>query len=245
MDNNEPRIIDRLVDSLRETLQVECKPWLDLSGKPQQATFIKTCIALRNQNGGYLIVGVKNQPRELLTPTPDYIPEQYIEDNLHKILSGAVSEIFELQVHQKKINDNVYPVIQIPDGVQTPVCATKTISAEGVDGPQEASRGKVLLRDRSVYVRTLMAGGAVATSEAGSKDWPELIRRCVENRETHIALFLQRNFSPDALKQYGDAISTLLSQQPGSIQPQRVDTILDRGAEAFRRAADIGPGDDK
>lgn len=44
----------------RESLAVEIKSWLDLSNPQHQAKIIKTAIALRNNNGGYMILGCDN-----------------------------------------------------------------------------------------------------------------------------------------------------------------------------------------
>lgn len=55
-----PDEIRSLIEQPRESLAVEIKPWLDLSDPLHQAKVIKTAIALRNNNGDYMLFGFDN-----------------------------------------------------------------------------------------------------------------------------------------------------------------------------------------
>jgi hypothetical protein len=49
--------IQSLVNQPSEKLNVELKPWTDLSSKKGQSVIAKASLALRNQNGGFLLIG--------------------------------------------------------------------------------------------------------------------------------------------------------------------------------------------
>ncbi|MHB8425759.1 MAG: AlbA family DNA-binding domain-containing protein [Gammaproteobacteria bacterium] len=200
-----PAELDRLLDTLPEDLTVECKPFLDLSKEAVKADFIKTCIALRNQNGGFLILGVRNTPRQLVTPHPEWLLDQYTDDKIRQLISTHVSDPFDIGLYRHKRANSIYPIIEIPSGVKIPISATKDISGDNNSSSEKR------LKARMVYVRTLKTNGTPSTAEATSKDWGDLMDRCVANRETDIAGFLRRNFSPKALQLYRAAIGSLLT----------------------------------
>jgi predicted HTH transcriptional regulator len=49
--------IQALVDAPSERLNIEVKPWLDPSSNWGEAIIAKALLALRNQNGGFLLIG--------------------------------------------------------------------------------------------------------------------------------------------------------------------------------------------
>jgi len=52
--------INELIGQPRESLAVEVKDWLDPSIPGHKAKVVKALIALRNFNGGYLLIGFDN-----------------------------------------------------------------------------------------------------------------------------------------------------------------------------------------
>ena len=50
-------LLERLVERPGETLNVEIKAWLDPAQVADAAKIIKACLALRNRNGGHLVIG--------------------------------------------------------------------------------------------------------------------------------------------------------------------------------------------
>jgi predicted HTH transcriptional regulator len=58
--------IRELISSLSEGLNVEVKRWLDPSQPAGAAKIVKAALALRNRNGGYLVIGFDDK-----TLTPD------------------------------------------------------------------------------------------------------------------------------------------------------------------------------
>lgn len=52
--------IDGLVSDVRERLPVEVKRWIDPGSEAGKAKIVKGCIALRNQDGGFFVVGFED-----------------------------------------------------------------------------------------------------------------------------------------------------------------------------------------
>jgi predicted HTH transcriptional regulator len=48
------------LEALSETLETELKGWLNLSEPREAALFAKACLALRNNDGGRIILGIDN-----------------------------------------------------------------------------------------------------------------------------------------------------------------------------------------
>lgn len=221
--------LDRLLDTLPEDLTVECKQFMDLSKEAVKADFIKACIALRNQNGGFLILGVKNEPRQLVPSQPDWLIDQYTDDKIRHVISTHVSDPFDIGLYLQKRGEVIYPIIEIPAGIKVPVSAAKDIGATNHSGSGDR------LRARMVYVRTLNTNGTPSTAEAGPKDWTDLMNRCMGNRETDIAGFLRRNFSPEVLRLYRAEIESWLTNAPDPEGPLKVESqyILESGREIY------------
>lgn len=57
----EQSVIDGLIASPAESLNVELKRWIDPGQSAGQAKIIKAALGLRNRNGGYLIIGFDDQ----------------------------------------------------------------------------------------------------------------------------------------------------------------------------------------
>lgn len=221
--------LDRLLDTLPEDLTVECKPFMDLSKELVKADFIRACIALRNQNGGLIITGVRDAPRKLLTQQPDWLKDQYTDDKIRHHISTHVSDPFDIGLYLPKRGGVTYPIIEIPAGIKVPVSAAKDIGATNHSGSGDR------LRARMVYVRTLNTNGTPSTAEAGPKDWIDLMNRCMGNRETDIAGFLRRNFSPEVLRLYRAEIESWLTIAPDPEASLRVESqnILESGKAIY------------
>lgn len=56
----EQEYIDALLANPRESLTVEIKDWIDPHSEHGQAKIVRACIAMRNQNGGFLQIGFEN-----------------------------------------------------------------------------------------------------------------------------------------------------------------------------------------
>ena len=191
--------INELVINPRESLAVELKNWIDPDQKGDQAKFIKAVIAMRNNNGGYILVGFNNntmQPE--LTLRPENIREKYHVDKIQGLVTRFASDAFEVVMHYPVIEELEYLVIEIASGIKTPV-ATKSSLLD--------NNNQVLVKENTVYVRSLHSNNTPSTTEANWKDWKDLMERCFDNREADIGRFIQRNLTPENLRALGILIS--------------------------------------
>src|ERR1700734_3610230 len=91
--------IRALIVQPRESLTVEVKNWLDLNDSAHKAKIIKGLIALRNFNGGYLLIGFDDPTMQPSKNPPKYDPTvMYSADAIQALISKYVSEPFEVTV---------------------------------------------------------------------------------------------------------------------------------------------------
>lgn len=198
--------LKEIVERRTEGLAVELKAWFDPTSAEGVARIAKTCIAMRNNNGGYLLVGFDNKTSKPdLTNAPGNPRETFHQDRIQGIVSKYAAELFEVEVHFVEFEAREYPVICVPGGVRTPVFTKSGL---------KDSTGKVLIKEHNVYVRTLNANHTPSTSEARFADWESLIQICFDNREADIARFLKRHFSES--KNTLESLSSL-------VRPQNLD----------------------
>lgn len=213
----EQSAIDNLVANPTETLNVELKRWIDPAVLTAQEKIIKAAIALRNRNGGYLLIGFDDK-----TKAPDTgheladVRTAFNQDTIQGLISKYASESFETLVAFSKRDGVEYPVIVIPPGVNIPVAAKRNL----------IDNNKTLVRLGAVYFRTLNANGTTSTAEARPEDWRAIFDICFDNREADIGRFLRRHLA-------GQDFAFLLSklEQVGSTLPQSVPSLCDRAAK--------------
>jgi len=105
---------------LQESLGLELKTWIDPLSIQGEAKIAKACIAMRNNDGGRIIIGFNNQ-----TGLPDTVPSGFDVDkffhidNIQKIIGKYASEPFEVEVDLEEIDGTKYPSIIIKPGVRT------------------------------------------------------------------------------------------------------------------------------
>jgi len=209
--------IDGLVRDLRERLSIEVKGWIDPGSEAGQAKIVRGCIALRNQDGGFFVVGFEDgtwQPD--LANAPADVRAEWDGDHIQGLVGRHASEPFEVHLLFAKRDGLEYPVLEVEAGVRSPVAAKKEIS-----NPDPKKSDKPLVRLHTVYARTLRSNGLVSSSEIHHADWPDMARRCSDNRESEIGAFLRRQLrgaeigpSPERLPR-----STVPCPRPGLPQP--------------------------
>lgn len=94
------RLADLLLDP-RETLEVELKGWLDISGNNEhKATLAKELIALANHGGGYVILGF-SETEDGVTPTEPRPANLagYTPDSVNSVVSRFADPAFHCDVH--------------------------------------------------------------------------------------------------------------------------------------------------
>lgn len=177
-------IADRLVNAPSEALNVEIKRWINPSEPKGIAKIAIACMALRNRNGGYLVIGLDDDTLQPSTEgKPTDIRATFHIDVVQQIVSKYASVPFEVAVAFGNRDGSEFPVIAVGAGVTFPVAASKELAPDG----------KPLIRQHAVYFRTLNASGVPSSSPARHSDWRELVEICFENREADIGRFLRRH----------------------------------------------------
>lgn len=193
-----------------------------------QAKMVRACIALRNRNGGHLLVGFDDrtlQPDKGKPPDPK---ATFRLDDIQGLVSKYASTPFEVGIAFGERDGVSYPVVVVPSGVTVPVAA----KADLVDG----SKKKKLVSEGTVYFRTLRANGTVSTAAARPQDWAEIVEICFENREADIGRFLRRHLTGTDLGQ-ALARAGLLTLVPTSpTLRDRATKVLDDGHLRFEEA---------
>lgn len=217
MDISKARL-DSLVSRLSERLNVEIKTWIDPKTDESIAKITKAVIALYNRNGGYLIIGFDNATLlPDLQGAPDDVKAAFHVDVIQGIVSKYSSISIEVQVGFVELEGLLYPVIAVPQGVTVPAAATKDLHGQ--------VRKKPLIRENTVYFRTLGSNGTPSTSAIKAADWRDLLEICFENREADIGRFLRR--------QLGNAGASIFSSALKSpTLEDRTRSVLQEGARA-------------
>ncbi|ADI85228.1 helix-turn-helix domain-containing protein [Geobacter sulfurreducens] len=178
--------LENLVSNPTENLSTEMKRWFDPDTNEGIAKIVKGCIALRNNDGGFFIVGFKDNGEQDTENIPENVYEAFHPDKLQGLISKYSSEPFELEVIFQKREELEHPVIVIPPGVETPVALKK-----GLIGKD----GKKYFEAHQVYLRSLNSNNTASTSQATYADWKSLVKKCFDNREADIARFVKRHLT--------------------------------------------------
>src|SRR5438552_6323684 len=193
------------LEALSETLDTELKGWLNLSEPREAALFAKACLALRNNDGGRVILGIGNSSSNSIPcDEPLDVSTAFHVDKINEVVGRFAIPKFEVRVNFKGYQTRVHPEIIIPGGIQSPVISRTGFEKE--------------LRQNAVYVRTISNGRPSSSEPMTAADWDKLMRICFDNREADVGRFLRRHL-PDilvrlpGLPQVGRA-SELLNVQP-------------------------------
>jgi len=209
-------LLQRLVNGPQETLDVELKPWLMPTEKSDIAKIAKACIALRNNNGGYLLLGFEDDG----TPAgsaPTDVSGTYHVDIIQEIVSKYASEPFAVSVEIREREGQRYPIVVVPSGIVTPVF-TKSSLTDPVDVKRR------LIEDDTIYVRSVTANNRVSSTKLRRSDASRLMKTCFDNREADIGAFIRRHLSglsPEVLQ--GALAAVRQSVQPKETAIQFLD----------------------
>ena len=224
IDENQIRSLLRLPS---EGLQVEVENWLDPRTDESVASIIKAIFAIRNHNGGFLIIGFDNHT---LLPDKYGLDESaeslYHIDNIQRIVSRYAMASFEVAVALGDRDGQMHPVIVVPEGVRVPVIVKRDLIVNG---------GKKLLGVGDIYFRTLQSNGTPSSARILPADFPELLEICFENREADIGRFLRRHLPGVD----GRAVEALLGTggaDPTKKLSERSFTLIEEASEAFQVA---------
>ncbi|MFZ2030810.1 MAG: hypothetical protein WAU68_10910 [Vitreimonas sp.] len=217
--STDQRRIDELVAQPSETLNVELKNWLDLSDAHGIAKIARAALAIRNRNGGFIVIGFDDKTlKPLPVPTGMDVLSAFHVDTVQGIISQFAVEKFEIKV-EFGVRDGVqHPVISIPEGVKTPVAAKADLFNSTDSKKRVIGRG-------DVFFRTLESNGTPSTAVARPEDWKDIVEICFDNREADVGRFLRRQLGA----QGAQALLTALQGSTG--EPER-RTSLKEGSLA-------------
>jgi hypothetical protein len=213
------RELQELVDSPNETLEVEYKAWLDLSGdNSPRADLARHIAALANHGGGKIVFGF-NDDMTICGSNPQS-SVVYDRDLIASIVKKYLEPTFQCDVYEITSNaGNKHPVVVIPPHGATPICARAT-------GPQVAGRSPAIMQG-VYYIRK---SGPESAPVLSAIEWGPVIRRCAMHDRAAVLGAIDnalRGFTAagapvpsDSLKVWHDAAHTrflqLLAERPNS-----------------------------
>jgi hypothetical protein len=226
--------IDNLVTAPSEGLSVEIKRWIDPDKPDGIAKIIKAVFAIRNRNGGFVVVGFED---ETLLPDESHRPNHprllFHLDKIQGLISDFASDGFEIAIGFGVREGKEYPVIAVPEGVRITVAARRDLKDE---------QGKYLIREGDVYFRTLKSNGTPSTAKARPNDWRDILEICFENRDADIGRFLRRHLAGEGVERLIAGVAGL--GKPAEVVPglrERAMALLEAGSGRFYAAMEARP----
>jgi hypothetical protein len=226
MNIDQSRIED-LVARPSESLNVEIKRWISTDEANGIAKLVRAVLALRNRNGGYIVVGLDDKTlKPYIENEPANVREAFHVDKIQGLISRYASELFEVGVAFASREGREYPVIVVPEGVRSPVAAKAALQDE---------KKRLLLRDGDIFFRTLAANGTPSTALARPQDWPEIVEICFNNREADVGRFLRRQLAGHDVASIFAAVNDLGLYRPAPSLKDRAEALLKDGLERFNK----------
>jgi hypothetical protein len=178
--------IQKIIKNPHESLAIELKDWLNPDIPSDKAKIIKAAIAMRNNDGGLLIIGIKKDGKPNLQDAPDDVKGIFNIDKIQGLITNHSSESFEVAIFYPEREDKKFVAITIPPGIKTPVATKKPLVDEN---------NKNIVEKDCVFVRSLDSNNTPSTTSVTYKDWPKLVEKCFDNREADIGRFLRRHLA--------------------------------------------------
>ncbi|WP_262032130.1 RNA-binding domain-containing protein [Microvirga sp. Mcv34] len=226
MDMSQERM-NGLVSNPTEGLNIELKRWIDPKADAGIAKIARAAIALRNRNGGYLIIGFDDKTRlPDTTNVPADVRAEFHVDVIQGIVSRYASAPIEVQVAFAERNNQEFPIIGVPEGVTVPVAAKRDL----------LENGKAIIREDAVYFRTLGSNGTPSTSAIKAADWRELMDICFDNREADIGRFLRRQLGIEGAARFLSLITGVEIPATEETLESRTRTFLQASEQHRARA---------
>ncbi len=165
-DMQKQRRLDILANPT-ETLDIECKSWLDLLNKQHhKAKLAKVAIAMANSGGGTIALGItqeKDRDKRLVcVPKPPHVA-RYNSDTVASAISQyAKPELhFELKFENHPETGDEYAFVEIAGGLEQPVFSKKTFEGE--------------IKKNISYIRK----PGPRSEEPNELEWRDLLHRCM------------------------------------------------------------------
>ncbi len=183
--------IRALVAQLREALTIELKAWIDPTTPVAQAKIVRAALALRNRNGGFLVV----DRRQDLLPAP-HVPADvratFRPDDIQQLYRGTRPTCLKSPWSSRTGMARSTRSSQCSSGVTVPVA----IKGDLIDG------NKALLKFGEVPFRTLHANGTFSTAAARPEEGHcrDLLRQSRSGRGSLRSSAPWRTYCRDALQ---------------------------------------------
>jgi hypothetical protein len=216
----------RLIHNLSESYSVEVKSWFDPMSIDGKAKLIKAMIALRNNNGGRLVIGFDDDSMNAVAVgRPSSVRDAFGQDAIQALATKYSSDPFEVLVQYPENDGLEFPVVCVPPGVRTPVATKGEL--------KDPTTPRPIVPINVVYVRTLNSNNTVSTSAAKWQDWERLCGHCFDNREADIGRFMRRHLDESMLPRLVALLNTT-----GQSSPVDVATLSTEWLDVGRRAFD-------
>ena len=153
-----------LIIEPREDLSVEYKDWLDLTTNEHRAVLAKAAIALVNHGGGFIVLGMADEPAGLVSrPRPMEIPE---------ITQDAVNAAIR-RYATPEFHGEVYAVPHPASGVFHPVISLPTTLTEPAMSKRDCPG---VIAQARCYIRK---PGPRSEEPQTPDEWRVLLNRCL------------------------------------------------------------------
>jgi schlafen family protein len=215
-----------------EKLTVEYKGWLDLRDQASKATLAKAAIALANEGGGAIVLGMREdntQGRALRSEARPAHVGRYSQDDINSAINRYATPEFhcELIFANHPATNNEHAFVLVPGGLTVPVMSVR--SCEGV------------ITAHRCYVRK---PGPRSEEPLTAEEWRGVMERCIAARRESmldaIRIIVQGHGTVTPLPIATDARQALDQAVRAVAQPredaQRADERADRHSE-FERVA--------
>ncbi len=187
--------IESFINRPSEGLSREIKTWIDPTSPHGIQKIVIACFALRNRNGGFLLIGFNDRTLQPdLSSAPANVEADFHVDVIQELIARYASQPFEVAVGFGQREAGTFPVIKIADGVRAPVAVKSALN--------DPVSAKSLLTEGDVYFRTLRSNGTPSSVRALWRDWPDIVEVCFENREADIGRFLRRHLGPESATRF-------------------------------------------
>lgn len=160
----------RLLEFPSETLSVEYKSWLDLGQNPGKATLAKAAIALANEGGGVIVLGMRENNDEggaLVSKARPADLGRYSQDDINAAINRYSDPEFHcgLMFANHPATHHEHAFVVVPGGMTVPV-----MSRRGCDG---------VINPYRCYVRK---AGPRSEEAMTAEEWRPLLERCIQAR---------------------------------------------------------------
>jgi len=148
-------------------LDRELRGWLDLTQKEGRANLAKAILALANHGGGFVLIGFIREEGSWVPaePRPSDL-NHYTQDIVNDIVNAYAEPPFQCNIRHVPHSQSglLFPIVVVPGGHKVPIHAKRS-------GPYGRHVSKC-----TYYIRR---PGPRSEPPQSSREWDELIRRCV------------------------------------------------------------------